>query len=183
MRRTAVLLVIALMVISMLAAVTFAQQPRQKKQPSKAQSEQKQASPRQMAARLARQMKLNEDEEAAVMPKVQDLIILKLKGTSKPLQDLRKIQKNESASDVEISAALAKFREDLASARRKIAEAELELIGAPEMTPKRQLVLTFAGVLDNGTGLRRATVGRETKKESGSQGQPQKKGARPGGSR
>jgi hypothetical protein len=165
MRRTKVIAIAVLVIIVALAAVVFAQQPpRQPRTDRPDQRASRQEMLQQLADRLTRQLQLTEEETDVVMPEVRKLMTLKVRGVPE-LRELRNLQRNRSASNEEITAALTKFRESLAKVRKEIAAAEKKLIDMPEITPRRELVLVTSGVLDNGAWSPLALASRAAPRE------------------
>ena len=165
MKRMKVIGLVSLMIIATLTAAVFAQQQRQQRAGA-GQREARQQVIQRTIDRVKEQLKLTEAEEAAVMPVVESLVRLRYTGMPN-LQRLRRLQRDQSASDESITTALKKFRKDLAETRIKVVEAEKKLMGMPEITPGRELILTIAGVLDNGQGMPRWTNTSGRQREGG----------------
>ena len=171
MRRTKLIAISVVLVIAMLAVVTFAetQQPRDERGTKPDRQAVKRGGAERMTNWLVKQLGLTEKEKVPVTLQVRKLFALRRREMP-GLKRLKALQKNEKASAEEIAAGLKRFRNNLADARAQIIREEKKLVDMKEITPERELTLTILGILDNGKSLPRIPTGRpRTRKKEGAE--------------
>jgi hypothetical protein len=102
---------------------------------------------KEMLDRITTRLKLSEEGKKAVEKLVMARIEAR-RSTEKELRTLRRLARDRNASETDIREALAKFRKELQEKRAKIRKLEEEALKVVPV--KAQLMLTVAGIFDNG---------------------------------